>query len=131
MSTDVGSRCMSKRTFYAFFWLGLFGFILSPGVFGQSCRLSIGADGDSELWLEGTVGDSTVRAYFSMEPDGQLTGNFYDVSQWSAVSLEGIRGEDCTFRIVEGTDGRRAAIWDGIFKNRVFEGTRRSLVSGE
>jgi hypothetical protein len=122
---------MSKRTFYAAFCLGLFGFVLSPNVFAQSCRLSIGDDGDSELWLEGTLGDSTVRVYFSTEPDGQLKGSFYDVSNWSPVSLEGIRGEDCKFRIVEGRDGRRDAIWDGIFRNRVFEGTRRSFGSGE
>jgi len=122
---------MSKRIFYAFFLLALFGFVLSPSAFAQSCRLLVGDDGDSELWLEGTVGASTVRAYFSMEPDGQLTGSFYDVSKWSPVSLEGLREEDCNFRIAEGNDRRRDAIWDGTFKNRIFEGTRRSLGSGE
>src|SRR5215831_18707820 len=124
MSTDVGCRCMFKRTFYAFLGLTLFTFVWSPGVFAQSCRLALGDDDDSELWLEGTVGDSTIRAYFSTEPDGQLTGSFYDVNNWSPVLLEGLRGDDCKFRIVERRGARRDAIWEAAFKNGVFEGIK-------
>jgi hypothetical protein len=122
---------MSKRTFYACLGLTLFTFLWSPAVFGQSCRLALGDDGDSELWLEGTVGDSTVRAYFGTEPDGQLTGSFYDVNNWSPVLLEGIRGDDCKFRIFERRGERRDAVWEGEFKSRVFEGIKRKSDSAE
>src|SRR5262245_1169062 len=132
MSMVVGCRCMSKRTFYALSsCLALSMFILSPSVFAQSCRLANTDDNDSELWFEGTIGDARVRVYLSTEPDGKLTGSFYDVDQWSPVLLEGVRGEDCKFRIVEPQDSRAAAVWEGAVKNRVFEGTRRSSNSGE
>jgi len=122
---------MSKRTFYAGLGLVLFTFVWSPGVFAQSCRLALGDDGDSELWLEGTVGDSTVRVYLSTEPDGELTGSFYEVNNWSPVLLEGVRGDDCKFRIVERRGERRDAVWEAVFQNRVFEGVRRKSDSSD
>ena len=106
-------------------------FLLSPSVFAQSCRLGLGDDGDTEFWLEGTVGVARVRVYFNTEPDGRLTGTFYDVNTWSPVAFEGLRGEDCKFRIVETHDSQPRIVWEGVFKNRVFEGTRRTADSGE
>jgi hypothetical protein len=126
---------MSKRTFYALSCLILSVFVLSPSAFAQSCRLGLGEDGDLEIWLEGTIGDAQVRVYFSTEPDGQLTGSFYDVHNWSPILFEGIRGDDCKYRILEAGKSRPGMVWEGTFKgtikNRVFEGTRRDSVSGE
>jgi hypothetical protein len=105
----------------------------SPPIYGQSCRLAMADDSDPEMWLEGVIGDSKVRVYLSSEPDGKLTGSFYDLNDWSPVSLEGTRGTDCRIRIVE----RRAThatspldgTWEGTFRNLTFEGVRRDLRS--
>jgi len=105
--------------------------MLSPKVFSQSCRMNIGSDGDPEVWFEGMVDDTPVRVYWSMEPDGKLTGGLYDLKNWKPVLLDGARGANCSFRIAEKTGStsdapRPVVFWEGTLRNGVFEGTRRS-----
>ena len=121
---------MTKRIVFVLSTV-LFSVLLSPKAFGQSCRMNIGSDGDPEVWFEGTVDDSPVRVYWSMEPDGKLTGGLYDLKNWSPVLLDGVRGVNCNFRIAEkaGTTSdksRPVVFWEGTLRNGVFEGTRRS-----
>jgi hypothetical protein len=121
---------MTKRLLFVVFSV-LLSVLLSPKVFGQSCRMNIGSDGDPEVWFEGMVDDSPVRVYWSMEPDGKLTGGLYDLKNWSPVLLDGARGSNCNFRIKEraGTTSdasRPAVFWEGTLRNGVFEGTRSS-----
>src|SRR5262249_28001912 len=108
----------------------LSGLLSMPKVFGQSCRLDIGSDGDSEVWFEGTVDDSHVRVYWNAELDGKLTGSFYDLGNWSPVFLDGARGANCEFRIARRLTTSDASppvvFWEGTLRNGVFEGTRRS-----
>jgi len=93
-------------------------------------------DSDPEMWLEGAIGDSKVRVYLSTDPDGKLTGTFYDLNDWAPVSLEGTRGVDCRIRITESRVARHATPhldggWEGTFLNHIFEGVRRNLRSNE
>ena len=121
---------MTKRILFVF-PLVLFSVLLSPKAFGQSCRMNIGSDGDPEVWFEGMVDDSPVRVYWSMEPDGKLTGGLYDLKNWSPILLDGLRGVNCNFRIAEkaGTTSdksRPVVFWEGTLRNGAFEGTRSS-----
>jgi hypothetical protein len=103
--------------------------------FAQACRLQLGGDGDPEMWLEGTVGDSNIRVYLNTEPDGRATGTFYDLKNWSSVFLDGARGGNCGFRLTEkkaptSDPSRVLGSWEGAVKNGVFEGEWRSSSSG-
>lgn len=121
---------MTKRIVFVFS-LVLFSVLLSHKAFGQSCRMNIGSDGDPEVWFEGTVDDAPVRVYWTMEPDGKLTGGLYDLKNWSPVLLDGARGANCNVRIAEkaGTTSdksRPVVFWEGTLRNGLFEGTRSS-----
>ena len=121
---------MTKRIPFVFS-LVVFSVLHSPKAFGQSCRMNIGSDGDPEVWFEGMVDESPVRVYWSMEPDGKLTGGLYDLKNWSPILLDGLRGVNCNFRIAEkaGTTSdksRPVVFWEGTLRNGVFEGTRSS-----
>jgi len=122
---------MWKRILFVLSSVRFSSLLWMPNIFGQSCRLDIGIDGDSEIWFEGMVDDSRVRVHWSTEPDGKLTGSFYDVKNWSPVLLDGTRGANCVFRIAERpvttSDAFRPVVyWEGTLRNSVFEGTRRS-----
>src|SRR5262249_54203655 len=100
---DLELACvfMMKRILFVVSSILFSGLLSMPKVFGQSCRLDIGSDGDSEVWFEGTVDDSHVRVYWNAELDGKLTGSFYDLGNWSPVFLDGARRANFEFSIAD------------------------------
>jgi len=134
--SEVASWVMTNRKLFVVSWCVFVILASAPRLFSQPCRLEIGEDSDSEVWLEGTVGDSHVRVYWSVEPDGELMGSLYDLNDWSVVLLEGSRGPSCGFRITEKRTTLSDApqperLWEGTLRNRVFSGIwRRSEETG-
>lgn len=89
-----------------------------------------------ETRMEGTIGSSRVRAYFSVDPAGSVEGSYYDVNTWVSVGLEGTLDRSCQLRLKEihapGPDGTMPdGTWTAALRGGSrLTGQRASSASG-
>lgn len=104
----------------------------STAAFAQDCP----PKWNIETRLEGTIGSSRVRVYFSVEPDGTVEGNYYDVNTWVSVGLEGTLDSSCQLGLKEihgtGPDGTMPeGTWTATLSDgSTLTGQRTSSPSG-